>query len=135
MRTRQETHSGLLTTPQARSFTTPSSPAPSTFAGADVQTFALEGEIGEAELNAVLQAMFRAAIRGCQRVLLDFSEVSHFDYRGVRQLVARAERFRKAGGDLKLCGLSPYVHAIFRSVGAHDAFEYFERADQARAAF
>ena len=53
----------------------------------------------------------------------------------MRPLVARAEVFRRAGGDVKVCALSPYLHAIFRSAGAHEAFDYFAAAPEAQAAF
>ncbi|MBL9039338.1 MAG: hypothetical protein JNG84_12540, partial [Archangium sp.] len=32
-------------------------------------------------------------------------------------------------------GLSPYVHAIFRSAGANDAFDYLKTVDDAVAFF
>ena len=47
--------------------------------------------------------------RGMRQVVLDFTDVSHLDYRGVKPLLARAEAFRRAGGDVKLSGLSPYL--------------------------
>ena len=100
-----------------------------------VVTVVLEGEICEREQKQVMQMLFRIASRGVRRVVVDLAEVSHFDYRGVRPLLARAELLREAGGDIKLCGLSPYLKAIFRSAGAHDAFDYFEGPQAARAAF
>jgi anti-anti-sigma regulatory factor len=57
------------------------------------------------------------------------------DYRGVRPLASRADLFRQAGGDIKLCGLSPYLRAIFRAAGARDAFEEFPSAEEAHVAF
>ncbi len=109
-------------------------PVPSVDSGR-VVTMVLEGEICEREHRQVLEMLFRTASRGVCRVVLDLTEVSHFDYRGVRPLMARAELFRSAGGDLKLCGLSPYLKAIFRSAGAHDAFEYYDEPHEARGAF
>ncbi len=98
-------------------------------------TIAVEGEIGEAELQEIFEMLFRTANRGVLNVVMDFTHVTHFDYRGVKPLVARADVFRRAGGDIKLCGLSPYLHAIFRSAGAHDAFDHYENAAEARRAF
>ena len=98
-------------------------------------TMALDGEIGEAELKQVFEMLFRQANRGVVNVVIDFTDVTHFDYRGVRPLINRADVFRRAGGDVKLCGLSPYIAAIFRSAGAHDAFDYYAQAVEARAAF
>jgi anti-sigma B factor antagonist len=100
-----------------------------------VTTLALEGEICERELTEIHQQLFRLANRGTRSVVMDLTEVSHFDYRGVKPLIARAELFRESGGDIKLCGLSPYVHAIFRSAGAHDAFDFFAAPAEAKASF
>src|SRR4051794_23796572 len=78
-------------------------------------TMILEGEIGRDELPDLGAMLFRIAARGVTRVIIDFSGVTHFDFRGVKPLLQRAELFREAGGDLKLSGLSSYLHAIFRS--------------------
>ena len=100
-----------------------------------VVTLVLEGEICQTELGEIFEMLLRLAGRNSSQVVIDLTEVTHLDYRGVKPLILRAERFRKVGGDLKLCGLSPYVHAIFRSAGAHDTFEYYATPDEARAAF
>jgi anti-sigma B factor antagonist len=97
-------------------------------------TLLLEGELGERDLFEVGEKLFRLAHLGCQWVVLDFSDVSHVDYRGVRALMSRRALFRRAGGDIKLSGLSPYLRKIFRAAGAHGAFEVYPRASDARHA-
>ncbi|WP_044198548.1 STAS domain-containing protein [Hyalangium minutum] len=105
-------------------------------AGSDrVETLMLEGELAEAELLQVCEELSRRLHRGVRQVVVDFAEVAHLDYRGVRPLMARAEGFRRAGGDVKLSGLSPYLAAIFRAAGAHDRFEMYPHMNDARAAF
>ncbi|WP_257460677.1 STAS domain-containing protein [Archangium lipolyticum] len=100
-----------------------------------VETLMLEGELLEKDLARVCEELVRRMQRGLRNVVLDFSEVDHLDYRGVPALVARAEAFRKAGGDIKLAGLSPYLAAILRAAGAHDVFELYPHMNDARAAF
>jgi anti-sigma B factor antagonist len=100
-----------------------------------VETLLLEGELLEKDLALVCEELMRRMQRGLRNVVLDFSEVSHLDFRGVKPLMMRAEAFRKAGGDLKLSGLSPYLAAIFRAAGAHDAFELYPHMNDARVAF
>jgi len=100
-----------------------------------VITLCAEGELGEQQLVQIGEELFRLAHRGHYCVVLDLTDVSHLDYRGVRPLLSRAVLFRQAGGDIKLCGLSPYLRAIFRAAGARDDFEYFENAEKARLAF
>jgi anti-anti-sigma factor len=100
-----------------------------------VMTMVLEGEIGLDEMNDVTAMLLRLSKGGVARVVIDFSEVGHFDYRGVRPLMRHADAFRERGGDLRLAGLSPYLHAIFRSAGAHEAFDYFADVADARRSF
>ncbi|MBJ6759205.1 STAS domain-containing protein [Myxococcaceae bacterium JPH2] len=100
-----------------------------------VETLMLEGELGEQELTELCEDLGRKLNRGTRQVVLDFHEVSHLNYRGVKPLMARAEAFRRSGGDLKLSALSPYLAAIFRAAGAHDTFEMYPHMNDARAAF
>jgi anti-sigma B factor antagonist len=102
---------------------------------AEVTTLILEGELGLREMAQVGEELFRLAHRGRRRIVLDLSDVNHVDFRALRPLVARANLLRRAGGDIKVCGLSGYVAHIFRAAGAHDAFEFFVHPDNARAAF
>lgn len=100
-----------------------------------VVTLQLDGELGLPELAQIGDELFRLMHHGRRRLVLDFSSVAHLDYRGVRQLMARAELFRGAGGDLKVSALSPYLKAIFRAGGAHGSFELYATAEEAQAAF
>lgn len=97
-------------------------------------TLGLRGELDQASLAELGDRLIRLLDQSCVWVLLDFSAVEHLDYRGVAALVARAEAFRRAGGDLKVCGLSPYLQAVLRAGGAHGAFQVFRDASDARAA-
>lgn len=110
--------------------------ATSALAGADrVETLMLEGELSEQDLLKLCDELTQRMHRGLRQVVLDLTEVGHLNYRGVKPLMVRAEAFRRTGGDLKLSGLSPYLAAIFRAAGAHDAFEIYPHMNDARAAF
>ncbi|NMO15510.1 STAS domain-containing protein [Pyxidicoccus fallax] len=100
-----------------------------------VETLMLEGELSEQDLLQLCEELTLKMQRGLRQVVLDFADVGHLNYRGVKPLMARAEAFRRTGGDLKLSGLSPYLAAIFRAAGAHDAFEIYPHMNDARAAF
>ena len=97
-------------------------------------TLGLRGELDQAALTELGDRLVRLYDQACVWVLLDFSAVEHLDYRGVPALAVRAEAFRRAGGDLKVCGLSPYLQAVLRAGGADGAFEVFRDASEARAA-
>jgi anti-anti-sigma regulatory factor len=61
-----------------------------------VETLMLEGEMGTEELAQVSEELFRRLQRGLRQVVLDFSEVPHLDYRGVRPLMGRVESWPRA---------------------------------------
>jgi len=100
-----------------------------------VMTMVLEGEIGRPEVADVSAMLERLTRQGVRRVVVDLREVSHLDYRAVQPLVAWANDLRELGGDVKLSGVSPYLLAILRSVGANDAFDLFARLEDAQASF
>lgn len=100
-----------------------------------VITLVLEGELSLNELRRVGEELFRMGAKGHRNVVLDLSQVSHLDYRGLQPLAARAELFRAAGGDVRVAGLSGYLMHIFRAAGAHEAFQFFAEPDNARASF
>ncbi len=100
-----------------------------------IMTMVLEGELDRRDVQDITDMLARKNLEGTVEIVIDFSDVTHFDYRGVKSLVARAEAMRAQGGDLKLSGLSPYLHAIFRSAGAHDSFDYFSQSGDAVRSF
>ena len=100
-----------------------------------IMTMVLECELDRADVQDIDDMLARKTLEGVVELVMDFSDVSHFDYRGVTSLVKRAEALRELGGDLKLSGLSPYLHANFRSVGAHDSFDYFSHSVDAARSF
>jgi anti-sigma B factor antagonist len=97
-------------------------------------TLSCMGELDRDALRAIRDRMVRLLDQGCVWLVLDLSDVSHIDYRGVPWLVSQAEEYRARGGDVKLAGVSRYLQAIFRAAGAHDAFEIYTDAGDARAA-
>lgn len=100
-----------------------------------IMTMVLEGELDRADVQDISDMLARKTLEGVTEFVIDFCDVTHFDYRGVKPLVAHAEHLRERGGDLKLSGLSPYLHAIFRSAGAHDSFDYFAQSEEAVRSF
>ncbi len=100
-----------------------------------VVTLLLEGELGVQELSDVGDELFRLLQRGARRFVLDMGEVPHLDYRGVRPLLPRIEALRRAGGEVKLSGLSPYLTAVLRASGAHGVFELYPHCNDARASY
>lgn len=109
-------------------------PAPEALAG-EVMTMVLEGELTAADLTEIGAELFRLAHRGYRRVVIDLHDVSHLDYRGLKPLAARAELYRRGGGDIKLCRVSAYLFAILQAVGLHQAFDLYATVEDAIQAF
>jgi anti-sigma B factor antagonist len=104
-------------------------------AALDAALLRCEGEMDEFALQHLSEELFRLSHRGVRKVVIDFSGVDHVDYRGLQPLAARARLLRSSGGDLKLCGLTPYIAAILRAAGVEDEFEMYRDADEAKASF
>lgn len=104
-------------------------------ANADVHVIGAEGELDEGAVTALGDEIVGLACAGKHNLVLDLSGVFHLDYRAVRLLAARAAFLRQGGGDLKLCGLSPYLLAIVRASGLYDRFELHPDAEAAASAF
>ncbi|MEN9799084.1 MAG: hypothetical protein RL653_2780 [Pseudomonadota bacterium] len=100
-----------------------------------VATLFLEGDLSREQLHEVAETLFRLVHRGHRQVVVDLGEVGHLDYRGLQPLVQRAPLLRAAGGDIKLCGASPYVAAILRVAGAWQELECYPNRASALAAF
>lgn len=102
---------------------------------ADVHVISAEGELLEREITDLADETVRLSCVGKQNLVLDLSRVHHVDYRGIRQLAARARFLRSSGGDLKLCGLSMYLASILRASGLYGDFDIHETVESASAAF
>jgi anti-anti-sigma factor len=100
-----------------------------------VMRVVLEGELGPDDHRDISRLLFRLTQAHVHRIVIDLRQVTHFDYRGVRPLMRQAEIFRALGGDLRLCGLSPYLFAIFQAAGASEAFDYHATQQAAVDAF
>jgi len=102
---------------------------------ADVHVIVRAGPLDEQQVVELCDEIVSLACTGRHNLVLDLERVTHIDYRGFRELVARAKFLRTSGGDLKICGLSEYTRVLFRASGHYNDFEYFEDAEAAAADF
>lgn len=102
-----------------------------------ILTVSLSGEIDLDGVNEIADMVFRLTHRGGGhvRLVLDVSQVTHVDYRGMGVLAARARLFRKAGGDIKWVGASSYLESLLKAAGVYLAFSFYPNEDAAREAF
>jgi anti-anti-sigma factor len=79
-------------------------------------TVAVRGELDRDAVWAIDYTIGRASIEA-GRIVLDLREVTHLDYAGVHELVARRRELRARGGELVVAVRNPYVANILRASG------------------
>jgi len=69
------------------------------------------------------------------QVIFDLSQLGFVDSSGLGSLLACLRHLQTKGGDLKLCGMSKSVRALFELVRMHRIFHIFETQTEAIRAF
>ena len=82
-------------------------------------TVAVRGDLDREALWAIDYTIGRAAIEA-GRIVLDLREVTHLDYSGVAELVARRKELLARGGDLVIAVRNPYLSNILKAAGGPD---------------
>jgi len=77
------------------------------------------GELDRDALWAIDYTIGRASLEA-GRIVLDLREVTHLDYAGVPELVARRRELRARGGELVVVVRNPYVANILKAAGGAD---------------
>jgi anti-sigma B factor antagonist len=68
-------------------------------------------------------------------LVLDLGRLRFVDSSGLGAFISCLRKLNAKGGDLKLCGLSPAVRAVFELVRMHRVFDIHGTAQDAVAAF
>lgn len=69
------------------------------------------------------------------RVLLDLSGVQFVDSSGLGAILSSLRQLNALGGDLKVCGLSKPVQALFELVRMHKILDLYATSTEALASF
>jgi anti-anti-sigma factor len=97
-----------------------------------VATVAVRGELDREALWAIDYSVGRAAAEA-GRIVLDLREVTHVDYAGVPDIVARRRELLARGGDLVIAARNPYVCNILKA-GAGAELTVFRTVEEASVA-
>ena len=76
----------------------------------------VRGDLDRDALWAIDFTLGRAAVEA-GRLVLDLLEVTHLDYAGVSELVARRREQLARGGELSIAVKNPYVNNILKAAG------------------
>jgi len=100
-----------------------------------VATVVVRGEVDREAFWAIDYSVGRAAAEA-GRIVLDLREVTHVDYAGVTEIVARRRELLARGGDLLIAARNPYVCNILKAAGGAELalFRSVEEATSAVAA-
>ncbi|WP_005036662.1 STAS domain-containing protein [Holophaga foetida] len=102
----------------------------------DVRILCLEGKITLGEGDQELSEAVRAALdNGTRRIVLNFEKVSYLDSSGVGELVGCYTSIKKAGGELKICGMNSRTLGLITLTGLHSVFAVAETEAEAVAGF
>ena len=69
------------------------------------------------------------------KVVLDMSRLRFVDSSGLGAFISSLRKLNAKGGDLKLCGMSKQVRAVFELVRMHRVFDILDTRDNAIRAF
>lgn len=69
------------------------------------------------------------------KLVLDLSRLRFVDSSGLGAFISCLRKLNAAGGDLKLCGMSRQVRAVFELVRMHRVFDIYATSEEAARAF
>jgi anti-sigma B factor antagonist len=75
------------------------------------------------------------ALKGALKLVLDLSSVEFIDSRACGGILSCLKRLNEAGGELKLCGASPFVRSVFELIRLHRVCEIVATREDAVSAF
>jgi anti-sigma B factor antagonist len=91
------------------------------------------------ELDASNAAEFKrdmaSLLEASAKLVLDLSRVRFVDSSGLGAFISCLRKLNAKGGDLKLCGLSKQVRAVFELVRMHRVFDICATSEDAVRAF
>jgi len=74
-------------------------------------------------------------LEGTTKAVLDLSRLRFVDSSGLGAFISCLRKLNARGGDLKLCGMSKQVRAVFELVRMHRIFDILPTRDEAVHAF
>ncbi len=101
----------------------------------DVTVVVLPGEQLDASNAKEFKRDMAPLLEPCRRVIFDLVQLRFVDSSGLGAILSSLRQLNANGGDLKLCGMSKPVRALFELVRMHKIFEIHETRDDALRAF
>ncbi len=100
----------------------------------NVAVVALTGEL-DARTAPKFKRDVAPVLKANSKVVFDVSQLRFVDSSGLGAILSCLRQLNARDGDLKLCGLSPPVHAPFALVRIHTILKIYSTKDEAIRAF
>jgi anti-anti-sigma factor len=101
----------------------------------DVAIVHLTGELSHHEMLEIEGVLRKLMDSSKVKVVLNFENVEHVNYKTITRLLDRAWKLRALSGDLKCASMSNYTRDIFRFTGADQVVEAYESVYDAVMSF
>jgi len=101
----------------------------------DIQIVTMRGRF-DAPAAPDTERLFKDLLQqGMTRVILDLTDVEYISSGGLRVIIMLTKALEKVKGDLKLCGLSPFVSEVFKITNLAKRYDICANRDQALSLF
>ncbi|RMG44469.1 MAG: anti-sigma factor antagonist [Acidobacteria bacterium] len=101
----------------------------------DVTVVVLPGESLDASNAAEFKQTIAPILEKHSKVVFDMSQLRFVDSSGLGAILSCLRQLNARGGDLKLCGMTKPVRALFELVRMHRIFDIYNTRDEAIGAF
>jgi anti-sigma B factor antagonist len=101
----------------------------------DVTVVVLLGEQLDASNAKEFKRDITPVLEANAKMVFDVSQLRFVDSSGLGAILSCLRQLNAAGGDLKLCGMSKPVRALFELVRMHRIFDIYGTRDEAVRAF
>lgn len=101
----------------------------------DVAVVHLNGELSHLEMKEIEGVLHKLIGSQKVKVVLNFQQVDHVNYKTIARLLDRACRLRELSGDLKCASMNSYTRKIFRFTGADQMMESYDSVYDAVMSF
>jgi anti-sigma B factor antagonist len=101
----------------------------------DVTIVVLPGEQLDASNAKDFKRDIAAVLEPCGKFVFDLGGLQFIDSSGLGAILSCLRRLNADGGDLKLCGMSKPVRALFELVRMHKIFDIYGTKEEAIKAF
>jgi len=103
--------------------------------GMEVVVVAVPGPSLDATNSKKFKEKIAPTVQSATRLVLDLSAVQFVDSSGLGAVLSCLRLLNERGGDLKVCGLSKGVRALFELIRMHKVVEIYNTKEEALSAF